>query len=100
MERKQTKTCCGGGGHIFILDVPINKRSILVFQDSGYRTSDVYTRVGVFFVEKGGVTASGPFGGTKIQVRCGSSKNCPQILDELEETFRIAAEVPPQEPKQ
>jgi hypothetical protein len=98
MERIQTKTCCGGGGYIFILDVPINKRALSAFQDAGYRTSDVYTKVGVFFVEKSNVTASGPFG-TKIQVRCGGSPICAQLLDELENTFKIAATIPAEEPK-
>lgn len=100
MERKQTKSCCGGGGYVFILDVPINKRAIIAFQDAGYRTSDVYTKVGVFFVEKGGMTASGPFGGTKMQVRCGGVQNCSVLLDDLEKTFKVAAEIPAQEPNQ
>ncbi len=99
MERKQTKACCGGGGYTFILDVPINKRALSAFQDAGYRTSDVYTKVGVFFIEKCNVTASGPFGGTKIHVRCGGSPVCPQLLDELEDVFKIAATIPAEEPK-
>lgn len=99
MERKQTKACCGGGGYTFILDVPINKRALSAFQNAGYRTSDVYTSAGVFFVEKNSVTASGPFGGNKIHVRCGGSKNCSQLLDDLENTFNIAATISAEEPK-
>ncbi len=99
MERKQTKACCGGGGYTLILDVPINKRALSAFQDAGYRTSDVYTKVGVFFIEKSNVTASGPFGGTKIHIRCGGSPKCPQLLDELEGVFKIAATIPAEEPK-
>jgi hypothetical protein len=99
MERKQTKACCGGGGYIFILDVPINRRALSAFQNAGYRTSNVYTSAGVFFVEKSSVTASGPFGGTKIHVRCGGSPICPQLLDDLENTFNIAATIPAEEPK-
>lgn len=100
MKRIQTKACCGGGGYTFVLDVPINKRALSAFQDAGYRTSDVYTKVGVFFIEKRSVTASGPFGGTKIHVRCGGSPVCPQLLDELEDVFKIAATIPAEEPKQ
>lgn len=97
MERIQTKACCGGGGYTLILDVPINKRAISAFQSKGYRTSEVYTKVGVFFVEKSSVTASGPFGGTKIHIRCGGSSICPQLLDELEDVFKIAATIPAEE---
>lgn len=100
MELKQTKACCGGSGYVLLLDVPINKRAIIAFQNAGYRTSDVYTKVGVFFVEKNGMTASGPFGGTKMQVRCGGVQGCGALIEDLEKTFQIAAEIPAEEPKQ
>ena len=73
MKRHLVNSCCGGKGYVFELDVPISKSALSVFKQAGYRTSDQYNRVGVFFVEKNGMTASGPFGGVKIQVRCGGS---------------------------
>ena len=96
MKRHLTKSGCGCGSksYVFELDAPISKKALPVFKQAGYNTSDVYTRVGVFFVEKGGMTASGPFGGTKMQVRCGGAANCHLLLDNLENTFKIATETP------
>lgn len=96
MERKTVKSgCgCGGGGSMLILDAPTHKGILPAFKQAGYRTSDVYTKVGVFFVERNGLTASGPFGGMKIQVRC-KSANCSQLTDHLENTFKVAAAIPP-----
>lgn len=88
MERKFVKSCCGNKGYVLILDVPLSKNDLVAFKEAGYRTQDNYTRVGVFFVERNGLTASGPYGGLKLQVRCGGSANCSQIMDHLENTFR------------
>jgi len=91
MKRSPKKGCgCGGGGgYILELDMPISKSALSVFKQAGYKTSEVYTRVGVFFVEKNGITANGPFGGIKIQVRC-KVANCAQLLNHLENTFKVA----------
>jgi hypothetical protein len=99
MKRHLVKSCCGGKGYIFELDVPISKAALSTFKSAGYKTSEVYTRVGVFFVEKNGLTASGPYGGTKMQVRCGGAANCSQLLDNLENTFKVAAQPPAPAPE-
>ena len=99
MKRHLVKGCgCSGKGYVFELDGPISKRALPVFKQAGFKTSDMYTKVGVFFVEKNGLTASGPFGGTKMQVRCGGAANCHQLLDHLENTFKMATALPAQEP--
>lgn len=95
MKRTQLKSGCGCGGskvrYVLELDVPVSRNTLTAFQSSGYKISEVYTRVGVFHVEKGGITCSGPFGGHKMQVRCGSSVNCSQAMDHLENTFKMVA---------
>lgn len=90
MKRHLIKSCCGAKGYIFELDSPVSKMALSIFKGEGYKTSDVYDRVGVFYVEKNGMVATGPYGGTKIQVRCGGAANCSQLLDNLENTFKIA----------
>lgn len=92
MNRRKIKSCCGGGGYILEIDYPISKAALPIFQQAGYKTSPHYSKVGVFFVEKNGFTASSPFGGSIIQVRCGGSSNCSQLLDNLENTFKIIHE--------
>lgn len=92
VKRRQIKSSCGCGnrGYVFEISEPISKKALPAFKQAGFTSSDQYARVGVFFVEKNGMTASGPFGGSKFQVRCGGSANCSQMLDHLENTFKIA----------
>jgi len=94
VKRTLVKSCCGSKGYIFELDMPLTKGSLNIFKQESYNTIDTYTRVGVFYVEKNGLTATGPYGGTKIQVRCGGSANCSQLLDNLENTFKIIEQTP------
>lgn len=88
MKRTLIKSCCGGHGFVLELENPVQKNHLQKFLDSGFATNDTYTRVGVFYVTKTGLTASAPYGGTKIQVRCGGSANCSQMMDNLENTFK------------
>lgn len=101
MKRSPKKgcNCGGGGGYVLELDVPTSKTMLPIFQQAGYKVSDIYTNVGVFYVQRNGLTASGPFGGIKIQVKCGGTANCSQLTDHLENTFKVAAAQPPMEPK-
>src|SRR5690554_3195887 len=89
MKRRLIKSCCGGKGYVFELDVPLSKALLDTFKQAGYRTTDNYSNVGVFFVQKDGLTASGPFGAMRVQVRCGGSANCSQLVDNLENTFKV-----------
>lgn len=94
MKRSLVKSCCGSKGYIFELDGPLAKTALNVFRAEGYSSSDTYTRAGVFWVEKSGLIATGPYGGTKFQVRCGGSANCAQLMDHLENTFKKALQTP------
>ena len=93
MKRHPVKGCgCGGEkGFILELDSPISKTVLIAFKQAGYKTAEMYTRVGVFYVERNGLTANGPFGGVRIQARCRGAGNCHQLLDHLENTFKAAA---------
>jgi hypothetical protein len=94
MKRTLVKSCCGSKGYVFELDAPLSKSALSTFKQAGYNSSETYTKVGVFYVEKNGLTATGPYGSTKIQVRCGGSSNCSQLLDGLENTFKIVSQIP------
>jgi hypothetical protein len=94
MQRHLTKACCGGKGYVFELDSPVSKTVLSAFQEAGFTTAESYTRIGVFFVKKDGLTCNGPFGGTKMQVRCGGTANCSQLLDHLENTFKMVCPPP------
>ena len=94
MKRTQVKSCCGSRSYILELDGPLSRNALSLFRQEGYTSSETYTRVGIFHVEKNGLTATGPYGSNKIQVRCGGSANCSQLLDHLENTFKMAEQIP------
>lgn len=87
MKRHLIKSCCSGKGYILELDKPLSKSNLSFFKKAGYTISNMYTNVGVFFVEKGGMTASSPFGSMKLNIRCSAGVNCSQLVDNLENTF-------------
>lgn len=89
VKRNLVRSCCGSKGYILELDAPITKQTLTAFKEAGYKTAEHYTRVGVFYAHKDGITANGPFGGMRIHVRCGSA-NCSKLLDSLENTFKVA----------
>jgi hypothetical protein len=89
MERTLIKTCCGGKSYVLVVDLPVSKVNLKIFTDSGYATSETYTKAGVFYVTRNGLTASGPYGGTKFQVRCVGTANCNSLMDHLENTFKM-----------
>jgi hypothetical protein len=91
MKRHLIKSCCGGKGYILELDKPVGKEMLPTFKQAGYSTAENYSKVGVFFVSRNGLTASGPFGTMKIQVRCSGAANCGQLLDHLENTLTLAS---------
>lgn len=90
MKRHLIKSCCGSKAYILELDSPVTRNHLITFKQAGYKTAENYTKVGVFFVEKNGLTASGSFGSMKIQIRCSGSANCSMLLDNLENTFKVS----------
>lgn len=89
MQRTLVKSCCGGSGYVLVLDRPVSKVNLKTFTDSGYATRDTYTKANVFWVSRQGLTASGSYGSTKLQVRCGGTANCNSLIDHFENTFKM-----------
>jgi hypothetical protein len=89
IKRHMIRGCCGNKTFVLEMDVPIGRDWLAVFKSNGYQTSDIYTKSNIFYVCKGGLTANGPLGGNKLQVRS-SSANASVLLDHLENTIRIA----------
>jgi len=94
MKRTLVRSCCGSKAYIFEIDGPLAKSALATFKQEGFTSSETYTRVGIFYVEKNGLIATGPYGGTKFQVRCSGSANCAQLMDNLENTFQKAIQTP------
>ena len=87
--RHTIKGCCGNKTFVFELSQPIEKTWLDAFKSSGYQTSEIYTKSGMLYAVRQGLVVSGPFGGTKLQVKC-SSANASLLLDHLENTLKIA----------
>jgi hypothetical protein len=95
MKRHLVKSCCGSTAYVLELDRPVTKQDLIQFKQAGYATTEAYTRVGVFFVEKKGLTATGPIGGTKIQVKVSGKANASKLLDGLQNIFKVIDETTP-----
>jgi hypothetical protein len=89
VRRHVIKSCCGNKTFVFELDIPVGKDWINTFKANGYQTSELYTKSGVLYACRAGLTVNGPFGGTKLQVKS-SSANSNVLLDHLENTLKIA----------
>ena len=89
IRRTPIRGCCGNKTFVLDMDIPIGRDWLPVFKANGYQTSDIYTKSNIFYVCKSGLTANGPIGGNKLQVRS-SSANVSVLTDHLENTIRIA----------
>jgi hypothetical protein len=89
-KRHLVKSCCGSVAYLFEISQPVTPKTLDFFKHAGYTTSEIHQKIGVFFVEKQGLMATGPYGSNKIQVRC-MSANCSQMLDAFDNTLTEAA---------
>jgi len=83
IKKHVLKSCCGGKSFVFELESAISKSHIAAFQKNGYTAPALYTKAGLFYVQKKGLTATSSFGSTKIQVKAG--KRALAVLDDLEQ---------------
>jgi len=89
VKRHFVKSCCGSSSIILELDTQVSKSFLIAFRQHGYAVNEMYTKVGVFWIERGGLSASAPFGSSKLSVKCHQSVNCSLLIDHLENTFKI-----------
>jgi hypothetical protein len=88
IKRHHTKSCCGKKAYIFESSKPITQTHIQPFKKAGWASPDHYRKVGVFYIEHKGVSATGPFGSTRLQVKCSAGSGlCRQLLDSLANTI-------------
>ena len=61
-------------------DKAIRKSQARIFKDAGYLVPDNFFNVGVFYVHKDGLYATGTYGSTNIQIRCNGT-TCKNKVD-------------------
>jgi hypothetical protein len=69
IKKSIIKNCCGSSSYLLELDIPLTKSLHDYCLTNGYQPSPMYDKVGVFFVNKNQLTASGSFGGKKLQAK-------------------------------
>ena len=82
VTRHKVKACCGSTTFVFIVDKPVKKIHIELFEKSGYIAPRSYVTAGVFYITKSGLVATSSFGATTINIRC-HGNNCNQLLDDF-----------------
>ena len=82
--KHEVQSCCGNKSFLWEIPKPIKRENLQKFVDSGFSAPNNFYEVGIFYVEKNGLTASGAFLNTKINVRCAKGKDCAQTLTDFE----------------
>lgn len=62
--------CCGKTQIILQLDFPLEKKHLQLFLNSNFIEVKNYINSGIMFVEDTNLTASGPIGSNRLQIRC------------------------------
>lgn len=83
IQKTAVKSCCGSVGYVFNLKRAIQKSHLPVFSKAGFGFSPAYTKSGIFYIQKSGLTATGGFGTKRLQIRCSGTK-CKALVGELE----------------
>lgn len=82
--RHELQSCCGNRSLLFEIPSPIKREHLQKFIDAGFIAPAHFITAGIFYVDKSPIIASGGFGTTKINVRCGSGKDCFEAINNFE----------------
>lgn len=82
ISKNKLQSCCGSKAYVCILETPILKEHIKLFEDAGFHALNHYLGVGILSAKKRGVSFTITFGQTKMTTNC-SGKNCNDALNEL-----------------
>ena len=83
IKRHAIKSCCGRKTFIFETDKPMRKAQLQVFLDKGYSAPDSYRQMGIFYVTKDKLIATGPYGSNRISIYC-HGDGCESKLNSFE----------------
>jgi len=86
ITKQIVKSCCGSKSLIFTTEKPVKKIFLDRFQQEGYLAH--FSKVGLFYVQRRGLIATGSYGSTRIQVRCSPANEIligefEKLIDEL-----------------
>lgn len=84
-----TASCskCNKGQLLLELSVPLDKTHIKFFAGSSFLENKTYTNLGLFYMESIDLTAIGPFGSNRLNIKC-KTANCDDNIIQLEEILK------------
>lgn len=68
-------------------DFSLDKNHLQYFTLNNFNESKSYTNVGILYIEDANLTAMGPFGSSRLQIKC-KNDNCDASLANLENILR------------
>lgn len=83
IQKKEIKACCGKKKMLWVLNTPIKKEHIGVFQQSGFTFLRSYYDAGMMYIEDNGLIATCVFGLNEIKIKC-KSNHCGESAQLLE----------------
>lgn len=87
LEVKSGCKSCSNKQIIFQLGFALDKSHIQIFTDNGYILSKSYIDKGILYIENADISATGPFGSNRLQIRCKIS-SCNLETDKLENILK------------
>ena len=83
-----TSSCkCSKGQILLELSVPLDKSNLQLFANTRFLENKTYTNLGLFYIESIDLTAIGPYGSNRLNIKC-KTANCSNNIIELEEILK------------
>lgn len=76
-------SCCNSESYIFILDVPVLKEHVKLFEDQGFVVLKHFLNAGILNARKKNISFTITFGQSRMTSRC-SGITCPSLWKDLE----------------
>lgn len=83
IKRLETKACCGKTQTTLQLNFALDYTHIQIFTTAGFISNKSYTDRGILYIEDANMSAIGPLGSNRLQIRC-KNTTCNMSIDKLE----------------
>jgi hypothetical protein len=83
MRKDVIKTCCAKSAVLYIIDKPVLKIHIELFEKAGFLVPARYAKSGLLYLQRKSFVGTASFGMCKINVRC-SGNGCVESIQLFE----------------
>lgn len=81
------KSCCGKTTVAFTIDNTINEEFSAKLSTLGFTEAEHFKKSGILYTQNDIFILTGPYGSTRLQVKC-RKKDCEEKINELEENLK------------